>query len=233
MCSWQRDSFPSFPTAHVAWVVGYFGAVPNVWRDATPGCGAQYPRRRNRRQRSAAAPGVGVVLRISVPRGRGAVTRQRSTCGLVDAPAFAVSTSRGILRRGPPLSRPCCRACIAPPEAVAREEHQGTTLEVNARARRKPTQLGNRGGLEDVMRACAPASGRWRAATPGGRSPAVPDASFRPLGGGEGTRLDIPHSGAQCAVSFTKSLYLLQVGGSFVSCRRVYWTRSVTGAVRD
>jgi len=145
----------------VAWVVGYFGAVPNVWRDATPGCGAQHPHRSNRRQRSAAAPGAGGVLRVSMPRGRGAVTRQRRACGLVDAPAFAVSTSRGVLRRAPPLSRPCCRACTARPEAVAREEHQGTTLEVNARARRKPTQLGNRGGVEDVMRACAPASGRW------------------------------------------------------------------------
>ena len=126
-----------------------------------PGCGAQHPHRRNRRQRSAAAPGAGGVPRVSVPRGRGAVTRQRRACGLVDAPASAVSTSRGILRRAPPLSRPCCRACIAPPEAVAREEHQGTTLEVNARARRKPTQLGNRGGGQDLMRACVPASGRW------------------------------------------------------------------------
>src|SRR5439155_11715736 len=34
---------------------GYFGAVSNVWRDTTPGCGAQHPHRRNRRQRSAAA----------------------------------------------------------------------------------------------------------------------------------------------------------------------------------
>src|SRR2546425_9211887 len=123
-----------------------------------------------------------------MPRGRGAVTRQRRAFGLVDAPAFAVSTSRGILRRAPPLSRPCCRACIArpeaaPPEAVAREEHQGATLEVNARARRKPTQLGNRGGVEDVMRACAPASGRWEGSRSGaGGPPPFPDASFRPLG---------------------------------------------------
>src|SRR6266404_6167906 len=131
------------------------------------GCGAQHPHRRNRRQRSAAAPGAGGVLRVSVPRDRGAVTRQRSACGLVDAPALAVSTSRGILRRAPPLSRPYCPACIAPPEAVAREEHQGTTLEVNARARRKPTQLGNRGGVQDVMRACAPASGRWEGSRAG------------------------------------------------------------------
>ncbi len=148
----------------MASVVGYFGAAPNVWRDATPGCGAQHSHRRNSGAgalvTTAYYAGSGGVLRISVPRGRGAVTRQRRARGLVDASVSAVSTSWGILRRGPPLSRPCCRACIAPPEAVAREEHQGTTLEVNARARRKPTQLGNRGGVEDVMRACAPASGR-------------------------------------------------------------------------
>src|SRR5204863_1346480 len=35
--------FPSLPTAHVAWVAGSFGAVPNAWSDATPGSDRDAP----------------------------------------------------------------------------------------------------------------------------------------------------------------------------------------------
>ena len=173
-----------------------------------------------------------------MPRGRGAVTRQRRACGLVDAPAFAVSTSRGVLRRAPPLSRPCCRACTArpeaaPPEAVAREEHQGATLEVNARARRKPTQLGNRGGVEDVMRACAPASGRGEGSHSGR---AVRRRSLRQVSG-HWEEAREPHWISHRAER--SALYLLHRPCIFYrsGLRRLMpsglWVRSVTGAVRD
>src|SRR5438876_994731 len=67
----------------------------------------------------------------------------------------------------------------------------------------------------------------------GGRSAAVRRRKFQATGRGE--EIDwISHRAERSAPpSVTTPLYVLPVGGSAVSCRRVYWSRSVTGAVRD